>query len=79
MIEYLIFLLIFSIIPVTPTCLILLSILRKYYNRYNFKKTTYNFMYVLIYIINCWFWGTFLYICNDYIIEYENNLLNLFS
>ena len=62
MIDYLIFLIGFSIVPVTPMCLILINILNKYHKKYNFNKIIYRIIYVLLYIINCWFWGTLLYI-----------------
>ena len=62
MIEYLIFLMAFSIVPVTPTCIILIECLRKYKIKYNLNKILYYITYVLIYIINCWFWGTLIYI-----------------
>ena len=62
MIDYLKFLIAFSIVPVTPMCVLLLNILRKYQIKYKLNKILYYIIYALIYIINCWFWGTLIFI-----------------
>lgn len=61
MIDFLKFLFLFLIVPVTPSCLILIEYLRYFDTLYPINNLLYCLIYVLIYIVNCFVWGSIVY------------------
>ena len=61
MIDYLKFIFYFSIVPVTPVCVFLIDCLRDLNEVYSISPYLYICVCVLIYVINCFFWGTCVY------------------
>ena len=61
MIDFLRFLFFFTIVPVTPSCLILIEYLRYFDTIYSINSILYYTIYVLIYVVNCVFWGAIVY------------------
>lgn len=61
MIDFLRFLFFFTIVPVTPSCLILIEYLRYFNTIYPINNLLYCGAYILIYVANCVFWGAIVY------------------
>lgn len=61
MIDFLRFLFFFTIVPVTPSCLILIEYLRHFDAVYPISNLLYYTIYLLIYVVNCIFWGGIVY------------------
>lgn len=61
MIDYLKFLFYYTIVPMTPTCVILLKMLDNYIILYEINYYISSLLYVIIFALNAVFWGTLVY------------------